>query len=103
MKRRTALIAAATVAVIAAIAFVLTGKPLEVAVPDAKPALGGWLPPSLDPKPVAADAWSLAFPDDVKLLPVAPVNEPHVRLNLGRPLPIHSLRLGAYPSGAFKA
>ena len=103
MTRRTALIAAACLAGFAALGTLLVAKSPTAPQLRYKPALGGWIPPSLDPKPAGTSAWRFEYPTDPATLPVAPVNEPHVVLNLGRPLPLRSVRLAAEPGAAYKA
>ena len=104
MTTRTAVIFfAASLAVFASIGVLVGWKAPAIPQQRFKPALGGWIPPSLDPKPAGVSTWRFEFPTETKALPIAPLNEPHIVLNLGRPMPIRSLRLEAEPGAAFKA
>src|SRR5262245_52513348 len=105
MKKRTIAVLAVSVAVVfSALVLVLSSSPKSHEEPQARVpiTLGGWVPPNLDPKPAGNATWTLQFPTAAADLAGPPVNEPHIVLNVGRPAPIHTIKLSAEPAGTLK-
>jgi hypothetical protein len=103
MKKRMVVAVAVGVAVgFSALVLLLSSKPAAPPAPPGPATLSGWIPPSLDPKPAGTGSWTFQYPTLARDLAVPPVNQPHILLNLGRPMPIHALKVAAEPPGTFK-
>jgi len=99
--RRTSLLLAAVA--IAAVLAALASRAPRLRAPDHPPAFSSWEPPSLEVRPAGRNAWSIPFPEDSRTLPAAVVKEPHILLELGHPVAMRALELGAEDGAVFRA